>query len=69
MSLEAVKLDLIQWLLTIDDEATINQLKVIKGDGRATIEEYNKDIERAEKEIAEGKFYTHEEALKRAKEW
>ena len=69
MSLEAVKLDLIQWLLTIDDEATINQLKVIKGDGRVTIEEYNKDIERAEKEIAEGKFYTHEEALKRAKEW
>ncbi|MCB9032985.1 MAG: hypothetical protein H6553_04030 [Chitinophagales bacterium] len=41
----------------------------LKQKNQVDIEQYNKDIEIAEQEIAEGKFYTHEEVKKMAQEW
>ena len=36
---------------------------------RISIEEYNKDIEKAESEIENGESYTHEEVSKMSKQW
>ncbi|MFZ5553753.1 MAG: hypothetical protein ACOZCO_11610 [Bacteroidota bacterium] len=36
---------------------------------RFSIEEYNESIEKAEREIAAGKFLTHKEALKQISKW
>jgi hypothetical protein len=33
------------------------------------VEEYNKDIEEAEKRVDAGQYYTHEEVEKMSKEW
>ena len=36
---------------------------------RISIEQYNKEIDEAEREIENGNYYTQEEVEKRAKEW
>ena len=36
---------------------------------RISIEQYNKEIDEAEREIEKGNYYTQEEVEKRAKEW
>ena len=36
---------------------------------RISIEQYNRELETSEKEIALGNFYTHSEVRKRANQW
>lgn len=55
--LEAVEDKKIQAIYTLFEEEIIN------------IEQYNKDIEDAEKEIEAGNYYTHEQVLAEIKTW
>ena len=36
---------------------------------RISIEQYNKELEASEKEIEQGKFYTHEQVKEKATQW
>jgi predicted transcriptional regulator len=55
--LEVVEDKKIQAIYTLFEEEIIN------------IEQYNKDIEDAEKEIEAGNYYTHEQVLAEIKTW
>lgn len=68
--------------LIIDLDASLNQskkdqiIKMLQEMGiefhtteRPTIEEYNKELEEAEKEIERGEFITAEELKKEARKW
>ena len=69
----------IKWITkeieSIDDptflEAIKNMLKYRNkvNTGRISIEQYNKEIEEAEKDIEQGNFYTTDEARKIAAQW
>jgi predicted transcriptional regulator len=58
---EAEKKSIIQLLKTF--------LKSRKTPGRISIEQYNKELEEAEKRIEAGDFTTHEELIKEMKKW
>ena len=71
MGLEAIKLELIEWLTQLDDEDTIEYLKVVKdskteGDWWEDLsQEQRTGIERGLKDIDEGRVTPHEEVKKR----
>lgn len=71
MGLEAIKLELIEWLTQLDDEDTIEYLKVVKdsktdGDWWEDLSpEQRTGIEKGLKDIDEGRVTTHEEVKKR----
>lgn len=69
MNIETAKLDLIQWLLNVRDEATIKKIKSIKEKQRISISNYNQKINQAEKEIEIGDFYVHKDAVNKIQEW
>ena len=52
-------------------EAIKNMLKYRNkvADGRITLEQYNKEIEDAEKDMEQGNFYTTDEVRKIAAQW
>lgn len=71
MGFEALKLELIEWLAQLEDEDTIEYLKVVKdskteGDwwGDLTSEQRT-GIERGLKDIDEGRLTPHDEVKKR----
>ena len=66
MSIEALKLELIEWLSKLDDAAVINQLRVVKessgSDWWSVLSEEQKEgILRGIRDIDEGKFTAHDE--------
>jgi len=71
MGLEAIKLELIEWLTQLDDEDTIEYLKVVKdskteGDWWEDLTPGQRaGIERGLKDIDEGRVTPHEEVKKR----
>lgn len=71
MGLEAIKLELIEWLTQLDDEDTIEYLKIVKdskteGDWWEDLSpEQRTGIERGLKDIEEGRVTPHEEVKKR----
>ncbi|WP_114782756.1 hypothetical protein [Botryobacter ruber] len=71
MGLEALKLELIEWLAQLDDEDTIEYLKVVKdskteGDWWEDLTpEQRTGIGRGLKDIDEGRVTPHEEIKKR----
>lgn len=69
MDLAVEKVKLINWL-TEQNEAVIEQLIRWKQEHTTvSIEEYNRDLDRAEAAINRGEFTTHEEAVKRIGSW
>jgi len=71
MGLEAIKLELIEWLAKLEDEDTIEYLKVVK-DSKSENDwwkdltlEQKSGIERGLKDIDEGRVTSHEEVKKR----
>ena len=66
-----------QELKTVKDPTLIEALKsmlkyrrnVTQSSERISIEQYNKEIDEAVKDIENGEYYTHEEALKIANQW
>jgi hypothetical protein len=73
MDLEARKYQFIQKLSDVN-ESLFEQLenllkKGTKESKRISIEQYNKELDEAEKDIEAGNYYTIEEARKIASEW
>jgi len=71
MGLEAIKLELIEWLTKLEDADTIEYLKVVK-DSKSENDwwedltlEQKTGIERGLKDIDEGRVTSHEEVKKR----
>lgn len=71
MGLEAIKLELIEWLASLEDEETIAYLKVVK-DSKAENDwwkdltaEQRSGIEKGLKDVDEGRTTPHEEVKKR----
>jgi len=71
MGLEAIKLELIEWLTKLEDADTIEYLKVVKDSKSETdwwedlTPEQKNGIERGLKDIDEGRVTSHEEVKKR----
>ena len=72
MKQEAIKLELIEWLSKLEDEETINYLKIVK-DSNVSNEDWWNDlteeqisgIERGLKDADEGRVTSHEEVKKK----
>lgn len=72
MGYDALKLELIEWLSALDDEDTIEYLKVVK-DSKISDEDWwyslnaeqKKGIERGLKDIKEGRVISHTEVKKK----
>ena len=69
MNIETAKLELIQWLLNVRDEATIKKISSIREKQHISVNNYNKELDQAEKEIQNGEFYVHQEAVNKIQEW
>lgn len=72
MGLEAIKLELIAWLSKLEDQDTIEYLKVVKdtreihGDWWNDLtEDQRQGIERGMKDIKEGRTISHDEVKKK----
>ena len=72
MGLEAIKLELIEWLTKLDDQDTINYLKVVKDPSsdqkdwwQSLTEDQKHGIMRGLKDIEAGRVIDHEEVKKR----
>jgi hypothetical protein len=72
MGLEAIKLELIAWLTKLEDQDTIEYLKVVK-DSQETQDDWweeltdvqRKGIEKGMKDIKEGKIVSHDQVRKK----
>ncbi|MEQ9297745.1 MAG: hypothetical protein RIF33_04235 [Cyclobacteriaceae bacterium] len=70
MSTKEAKLELIEWLVGIDDDATIAALlTVMKSQKRITMEEYNHQLDAAEQRVAAGSYVSQEELKSESREW
>ncbi len=56
----------IRALFSILKDAAKDEKKLLK---RLTLSEYNKSLELAEKEVADGKYLTQEKAVKQIRSW
>jgi len=69
-SIQAYKLELLEWLAAVKDEATIKELMQWKeSHERISIEQYNHELDQAEAAIARGEYISHEDAVKRLSQW
>ena len=72
MRLEAIKLELIEWLTKLEDNDTINYLKIVK-DSRINKNDWWNDltavqkqgIQKGLKDIEEGRVVSHEEVKRK----
>lgn len=73
MNLSSEKLELMELLLKTESEAVLKKIRTIfntyKEDSRISIEQYNKEIEAAEKRIKKGKFVKHEDVARESEKW
>ncbi len=72
MELEAIKLELIAWLSKLEDQDTIEYLKVVKDTqetGNDWWEELNevqkKGVEKGLNDVKEGRIFSHKEVRKK----
>ena len=71
MGLEAIKLELIEWLTKLDDKETINYLKVVKDSSsekknwwHSLSEDQKRGIRKGLKDIEEGRVIDHDDVKK-----
>lgn len=74
MDINAERDFIIKELQKIDDISLLRALKHmiyygLKNEGRITVEQYNREIEEAEKRVAAGDSFSQDEVEKMAKEW
>ena len=72
MRLEALKFELLDWLLPIENSHTLEYLKIIKGQQVSTSDWWDDlsvvekaGIERGLKDVDEGRVIAHDEVLKK----
>ncbi len=64
------KLELLEWLATVQDKALIEELSKWKEEhAHVSIDQYNKELEEAEGRIASGDFISHEDVMKESNSW
>lgn len=64
------KLELLEWMASLQDEEIISKLKQWKENHqRVSLDQYNLEIEEADAAIDRGEFYTQDEVEQRAKSW
>jgi len=70
MGQEAIKLELIQWLANLEDDETIDYLKVVKDSNETQkdwwhnlTDEQKSGIARGLKDVDEGRVYTHNDII------
>lgn len=67
---QALKLELLEWLATVNDKKTILELSKWKEEHqRISLEQYNKELDEADNEIDKGEYHTQQELEGRAKSW
>lgn len=70
MSTKESKLELIEWLVGIEDDSTIAALvSMMKDQKRITVEEYNHQLDAAEERVAAGSYVSQEELKSESREW
>ncbi len=72
MRLDAIKLELIEWLAKLEDNETINYLKIVKDSKTSKndwwddlTEEQKQGIQKGLKDIEEGRVVSHEEVKRK----
>lgn len=69
-SIQTEKLELLEWMATLQDKNLIKELVEWKrSHQRVSIDEYNAELEQADKEIEEDDYLTHDEARKEIRSW
>ena len=69
-SVQTEKLELLEWMATLRDKNLIMELLEWKrSHQRVSIEQYNTELEQSDREIDQGEFLTHEEAVKEIRSW
>jgi hypothetical protein len=74
MNIEVTKYELLNKLMSTNDERLLEQLLAVfkksdKQNERITISQYNKELEAAESRIKNGKFTTHEDLEREIEGW
>lgn len=74
MDINAERSLIIKELQKIEDISLLKALKHmiyygLKNEGRISMEQYNREIEEAEKRVEQGEFFTQDEVEKMAKGW
>ena len=77
MTTLAIRLKVHQYIDTVDESVIRAIFNIIKEAGKdekkmlkqLTIQEYNKSLALAEKEVAAGKYLSHEDAVKEIRKW
>lgn len=74
MSVKTEKAHLLRDLKYIEDISLLRAMRymvryALKNEGRISIEQYNKELEEAEREVRNGKATTHEKLKAKMKEW
>ena len=69
-SMQVQKLELLEWLAALQDKAVIGELmKWKEAHERTSLEQYNRDLEDANKRIDSGQFIAHEDVEKESQNW
>ncbi|UII28929.1 hypothetical protein LVD15_11010 [Fulvivirga maritima] len=64
------KLELLEWMASLQDKSVIAELTKWKEEHqRATLEQYNAEIEEADAQIEAGDYLSHDDAVKRIGSW
>jgi predicted transcriptional regulator len=74
MSVKTERDQLIKEIEQVEDIQLLHAIKTIlhyglQREGRITLEQYNLEIEEAERRIENGEFIVHEDAIKQMKGW
>ena len=74
MSVKTERDQLIKEIEEVDDIHLLHAIRTVlhyslQREGRITLEQYNREIEEAERRIENGEFVVHEDAIKQMKGW
>lgn len=69
-SIQTDKLKILEWMATLKDKDLIRELVGRKRlHQRVSIDQYNGELDQANRKIDQGDFLTHEEAQKEIRSW
>lgn len=64
------KLELLEWLANVQDQTVINELMKWKETHHSvSMEQYNRELDKANARIDAGEYVTHEDVKKQSKSW
>ena len=70
MDIQTEKLQLIEWLVALKDEALVQELVKWKEDHQhISVEQYNQELADANARIDNGEYVSHEEVVKESASW